>query len=66
VIPDLASRALDELAVEGGVVTHVIIDRFFGLDDGGVAIRVYVTNPERGGGGYLLARRDGTVVRVVQ
>jgi hypothetical protein len=65
-VPGLAGEALESIDVEGGVVSHVIVDRFFGLDDGGVAIRVYVSNPERGGGGYLLARGDGTVVRVVQ
>jgi hypothetical protein len=64
-IPDLADEALDEFAIDGGVVSHVIVDRFFGLEDGGVAIRVYVSHPERGGGGYLLARADGSVVRVV-
>jgi hypothetical protein len=65
VVPELAEQALDEFAIDGGVVSHVIVDRFFGLEDGGVAIRVYVSHPERGGGGYLLARADGSVVDVV-
>jgi hypothetical protein len=65
-IPPLTTEALERFDLEGGVVTHVIIDRFFGLDDGGVALRVYVSNPDRGGGGYLLARVDGTVVDLVQ
>jgi hypothetical protein len=64
-IPPLANRALDGFQVDGGVVTHVIVDRFFGMDDGQVAFRVYVSNPERGGGGYLLARLDGTVLDLV-
>lgn len=64
-IPPLATTALNEFDLDGGVVTHVIIDRFFGLDDGGIAFRVYVSHPERGGGGYLLARVDGTVVELI-
>jgi hypothetical protein len=64
-VPPLASQALEGFDVDGGVVTHVIIDRFFGADDGGVTFRVYVSHPERGGGGYLLARLDGTVVELV-
>ncbi len=61
-IPALARRALDEFALEDGEVTHVIVDRFFGAD-GRVTMRVYVSDPERGGGGYLLAGADGTYMR---
>jgi hypothetical protein len=64
-IPPLADRALEGFDVDGGEVTHVIVDRFFGTEDGSVTFRVYVSHPERGGGGYLLARLDGTVVDLV-
>lgn len=60
-VPALARRALDEFALENGEVTHVIIDRFFG-GDGSVMIRVYVSDVERGGGGYLLADAEGNYV----
>jgi hypothetical protein len=63
-LPALAQEAIEGFDIEGGVVTHAIIDRFFGMD-GELAVRVYVSHPERGGGGYLLARADGTVVELV-
>ncbi len=64
-LPGLARQALDGFALDGGEVTHAIVDRFTFLDDGAVAIRVYVSHPERGGGGYLVARADGTFVELV-
>lgn len=64
-IPALGRQALDGFGLENGQVTHAIVDRFFGLDDGGVAIRVYASDPDRGGGGYLLAAADGTVIELV-
>lgn len=64
-LPNLSGQALDGFALGGGEVTHAIVDRFTFLDDGAVAIRVYVSHPERGGGGYLLARADGTFVELV-
>lgn len=63
-IPALARRAIDEFALEHGEVTHVIVDRFFGAD-GRVTMRVYVSDPVRGGGGYLLAAADGTYMRTM-
>lgn len=64
-IPGLAQEAIDGFALANSEVSHVIIDRFFGMDDGSIAIRVYVSDPDRGGGGYLLARADGTVVELI-
>lgn len=63
-VPRLADEALAGFGLADGEVTHAIVDRFFGLDDQ-LAIRVYVSDPDRGGGGYLLARADGSVVELI-
>jgi hypothetical protein len=63
-VPALAQQAIDGFALTEGEVSHVIVDRFFFLE-GELAIRVYVSDPERGGGGYLVARSDGTVADLV-
>jgi hypothetical protein len=65
VLADLSRQALDEFELAGAEVTHIIVDRGDRLDNGAVSVRVYVRHPQRGGGGYVLADLEGTIVRVV-
>jgi hypothetical protein len=59
-LPALAKTALERLALPDAAVTHANIDR--GSD--GVAIRLFVDGPRRGG--FLDAAADGRVLKVEQ
>jgi hypothetical protein len=63
-LPAMASQGLAQFPEEGMEVTHVIIDRFLPFDNR-VLVRVYVSHPERGGGGYVEFTPDGGLVEKV-
>jgi hypothetical protein len=64
-VPSLVDQAIRAFpALERAVASHVIIDRFRPFDDR-VNLRVYVSDPDRGGGGYARFLADGTFVEVV-
>jgi hypothetical protein len=64
-VPSLVDQAIGAFStLERAVASHVIIDRFRPFDDR-VNIRVYVSDPDRGGGGYVRFLADGTFVEVV-
>lgn len=63
-IPAMVDQGLAQFPEEGMEVTHVIIDRFLPFDTR-VLIRVYVSHPERGGGGYVEFTPDGGFVETM-
>lgn len=63
-IPGMTAEALAQYPQEGMEITHVIIDRFLPFDTR-VLVRVYVDNPDRGGGGYVTFTPDGGFVEKV-
>jgi hypothetical protein len=65
-LPSMARAAAGEFDLDDPEVTHVIIDRFNpGLGDADVVIRVYVRDPDRGGGGYARFTPGGRLLGVV-
>lgn len=64
-LPAMAAQALDVYELEREEVTHVIIGRFLPFDDR-VSVRVYVSDPERGGGGYARFTTAGELVDVIR
>jgi hypothetical protein len=62
--PAMTEQALAQFPEEGMEVTHVIIDRFLPFDTR-VLARVYVSHPDRGGGGYVEFTPDGGFVETV-
>ena len=63
-VPGMTEQALAQFPEAGMEVTHVIIDRFLPFDTR-VLARVYVSHPERGGGGYVEFTPDGSFVETV-
>lgn len=64
-IPGMSEQALTQFSDQEGMeVTHVIINRFLPFDTR-VLVRVYVSHPERGGGGYVSFTPDGGLVETV-
>lgn len=63
-IPSTVEQAKAQFPEEGMEVTHIIIDRFLPFDTR-VLIRVYVSHPERGGGGYVQFTPDGGFVETM-
>jgi len=64
-IPGMSEQALAQFSEQEGMeVTHVIINRFLPFDTR-VLARVYVSHPERGGGGYVSFTPDGGLVETV-
>jgi len=63
-LPTMTAQGLAQFPEEGMEITHVIIDRFLPFDTR-VLVRVYVSHPERGGGGYVEFTPDGGLVEVV-
>jgi hypothetical protein len=61
-VPSLVAQAIGQFpTLERPVASHIIIDRFRPFDER-VNIRVYVSDPDRGGGGYVRFLPDGTFV----
>jgi hypothetical protein len=64
-VPSLVAQAIGQFpTLEHAVASHIIIDRFRPFDER-VNIRVYVSDPDRGGGGYVRFLGDGTFVQTV-
>ena len=63
-VPGMTEQALAQFPEAGMEVTHVIVDRFLPFDTR-VLARVYVSHPERGGGGYVEFTPDGSFVETV-
>jgi hypothetical protein len=63
-LPAMTAQGLAQFPEDGMEVTHVIIDRFLPFDTR-VLVRVYVSDPERGGGGYVEFTPDGGLVEKV-
>jgi hypothetical protein len=63
-VPEMADDALAQFErLENPEVTHVIVDKVFGQGD--VVVRVYVSDPERGGGGYVEFTPGGKLIDVI-
>jgi hypothetical protein len=63
-LPGMSEQGLAQFPQEGMEVTHVIINRFLPFDTR-VLVRVYVSHPDRGGGGYVSFTPDGGLVETV-
>ncbi|CAN5668543.1 hypothetical protein BH20ACT2_BH20ACT2_05090 [soil metagenome] len=64
-LPAMATQALDAYELEREEVSHIIIGRFLPFDER-VSVRVYVSDPERGGGGYARFTATGELVDVIR
>ena len=64
-VPAMADEALAAFeSLENPVVSHVIVDKVFSDDD--IVVRVYVNDPERGGGGYVEFTPNGRQLEVIR
>jgi hypothetical protein len=61
-IAGLADRAVELTGVEGGEVTHVIVDRSTFDADLAITIRIYVSSPSSSG--FVEATASGDVIAV--
>jgi hypothetical protein len=64
-LPSMARAAAGGFDLDDPEVTHVIIDRFNPGSHDDLVIRIYVRDPERGGGGYARFTPSGRLLGVV-